>query len=65
MKPIQLCSICQRPFEECSNSAWPVSNGICCVRCDWLVVIPARLVLIAAEEKNQRTHETDLTKGGR
>ena len=57
----QLCSICQQPYEECSNSAWPVNDGRCCARCDWLVIIPARLVLAAGQataEKEQRIYET-------
>jgi hypothetical protein len=57
LKPIEeppACSICCGPLEPDpekakiwahGNNAQPVNDGRCCDRCDWLVVIPARLRL--------------------
>ena len=44
-----ICSICSKPVETHPNgwtkghNAYPVNGGRCCDRCEWEVVIPARL----------------------
>jgi len=38
-----VCSICQLPFTEFGNNAWPINKGRCCDECNATVVIPARL----------------------
>ena len=41
--PKKVCSICQLPYEEFGNNAWPVNEGHCCDDCDDKIVIPARI----------------------
>lgn len=38
------CSICGREVEgEYSHNAWPINDGRCCIECNALKVMPARI----------------------
>jgi hypothetical protein len=39
------CVLCGHPFREPPNSAQPIVDGLCCARCDDVVVTPVRLHL--------------------
>jgi hypothetical protein len=56
------CSICQRPFEEYGNAAWPVNDGRCCNECDWVVVVPARMRLAPGALGTYAQIQESLTK---
>ena len=40
------CSICGEEYEGFGNNAQPVNDGRCCDKCNFTVVIPARLKLL-------------------
>jgi hypothetical protein len=40
------CIICNKQYTHYGNNAMPVSEGLCCDKCNELVVIPARLQLL-------------------
>lgn len=46
------CSICGKQFMEYGNNARPVNDGICCDECNYTVVIPTRMGLIAQGRRN-------------
>ena len=38
------CCLCDKTFEGYGNNPAPVKNeGLCCNKCNWDIVIPARL----------------------
>jgi len=43
---VKICSICNKPFTEWGNRAWPVNDGTCCNACDVKYVTPARIQLM-------------------
>ena len=46
------CSICEEEIQdEYGNNAEPINDGVCCDKCNWSVVIPARLKAIKDDEK--------------
>lgn len=49
-KPIQICSICGRPYAGHGNNAWPY-EGRCCNDCNSDVVIPDRVLRMIAERR--------------
>lgn len=50
----RICSICQDRYEGYGNNAEPVNDGRCCDRCNWTVVIPARLNMIYHKPKESK-----------
>ena len=40
------CWICDNDFEGYPNNAEPVSIGVCCDKCNYKFVIPARMEMI-------------------
>jgi hypothetical protein len=63
------CSICQGPLEPDpekakiwphGNNAQPVNDGRCCDRCNYEVVIPARLRLPACSLGTYSQHKEQL-----
>ncbi len=45
------CSICGKFFDGWGNNAWPISDRICCDRCNLLVVLTKRIQLLEEKEK--------------
>ena len=39
----KICSICNQPYSEWGNNAWPITKGRCCNACNDLYVIPRRI----------------------
>ena len=37
------CCICGCDIEDYGNNAFPVADGLCCDKCNAMVVIPARI----------------------
>lgn len=42
------CCICGKEFIGWGNNPWPVKEeGICCDKCNWTKVIPARVAMLS------------------
>lgn len=41
---MKTCCICGKKFTEYGNNPWPIrDDGRCCDKCNWTVVLPARI----------------------
>lgn len=40
---MHICCICGKEYEGYGNNAWPISDGKCCDKCNYNVVIPKRV----------------------
>lgn len=51
------CCICGKEVEEYGNNPWPVKeDGICCSKCNLEKVLPARIIAIREENKNEQRY---------
>lgn len=55
-----VCSICHEQFDEPTNNAEPIINGVCCNECYKEYVIPKRLKLISNQTTNENERQTQL-----
>ena len=49
------CCICGGPIGQYGNNAQPVKDGVCCDKCNYEVVLPARLGLVKTESLTEET----------
>jgi hypothetical protein len=56
-KKLPECSICRQPFSEFGNNPRPFPGGRCCDHCNWVHVIPARLLALRSLMKVNHTDE--------
>lgn len=50
------CCICGEKIVGYGNNPWPVNNDVrkrCCDKCDWDIVIPARLLRLRIEREKE------------
>lgn len=46
------CCLCGKKIEnEYGNNAQPVAKGVCCNKCNWNTVIPARINRIKSDNE--------------
>lgn len=53
----ELCCICHKPIKGYGNNAEPVCSGRCCDKCNYEVVIPARIDSFRKTAKNESLTE--------
>lgn len=53
----ELCCICHKPIKGYGNNAEPVCSGRCCDKCNYEVVIPARIDAFRKTAKNESLTE--------
>jgi hypothetical protein len=46
------CNVCKENYIGFGNNAAPVTHGRCCDKCNFSIVIPARLGLILEQKEN-------------
>lgn len=49
-KKMKICSICKKKFEGYGNNAEPVAKGVCCDKCNLMVVLK-RIELLGGKKK--------------
>jgi len=57
-----VCSICNEKFEPIGHNAQPINDGRCCTKCNYGVVIPARVQ--AMNELVADLSEPEMPEGG-
>ena len=58
---MEICSICKDEYEEYGHNAWPFP-GRCCNVCNDILVIPARLKGLSAQEIKRMMDEHQRRK---
>ena len=53
-KQSNVCCICGKEFSEYGNNPYPVKDeGVCCDKCNYDAVIPARMDMMFPARKNR------------
>lgn len=60
-KETKKCCICGREFKGWGNNPWPVKkDGECCDMCNFQYVLPERIRLLDARERNELQQEETI-----
>ena len=52
------CCLCDKKFVGYGNNPYPITNqGVCCDACNYLKVIPARMLMHQLAEKEDKKDE--------